>query len=125
MIGFFCLSYQAVCHRFNFLLLVCFSISNHISVFLNAHLSSHLITSLQDEKIHITIYFIPLQATKQKFSARHAFIFVKECYQKEGLLSLWRGNSATMACIIPYASIQFASHEQYKRILRVDGPGNE
>lgn len=65
------------------------------------------------------------QATKQKFSARHAFLFVRECYQKEGLFSLWRGNSATMARIIPYAAIQFAAHEQYKRILRVDAVGNE
>ncbi|MPC12539.1 Mitochondrial coenzyme A transporter SLC25A42 [Portunus trituberculatus] len=68
---------------------------------------------------------INFQATKQTFSAHNAFVFVRECYQKEGLLSLWRGNSATMARIIPYAAIQFASHEQYKRMLRVDGPGNE
>ncbi|KAG0725385.1 Mitochondrial coenzyme A transporter SLC25A42 [Chionoecetes opilio] len=68
---------------------------------------------------------INFQATKQKFSARRAFIFVRECYMKEGVVSLWRGNSATMARIVPYAAIQFASHEHYKKILRVDGPENE
>lgn len=68
---------------------------------------------------------INFQATKQKFSARHAFLFARECYQREGLLSLWRGNSATMARIVPYAAIQFASHEQFKRILRVDAQENE
>lgn len=65
------------------------------------------------------------QATQQKFSGLRAVQFLRECYQKEGLLSLWRGNSATMARIIPYAAIQFTAHEQYKRLLKVDAQNTE
>ncbi|XP_042228953.1 mitochondrial coenzyme A transporter SLC25A42-like isoform X2 [Homarus americanus] len=68
---------------------------------------------------------INFQATQQKFSARRALGFVGECYKKEGLFSLWRGNSATMARIVPYAAIQFTAHEQYKRVLRVDAPNRD
>ncbi|XP_045625278.1 mitochondrial coenzyme A transporter SLC25A42 isoform X2 [Procambarus clarkii] len=68
---------------------------------------------------------INFQATNQRFSARHALSFVLICYKKEGLISLWRGNSATMARIVPYAAIQFTAHEQFKRVLRVDEPNRE
>nr|XP_053642948.1 mitochondrial coenzyme A transporter SLC25A42-like [Cherax quadricarinatus] len=68
---------------------------------------------------------INFQATQQKFSARHALSFIVMCYKKEGLLSMWRGNSATMARIIPYAAIQFTAHEQFKRVLRIDEANRE
>ncbi|GAB0087315.1 mitochondrial coenzyme A transporter SLC25A42 [Sergentomyia squamirostris] len=54
------------------------------------------------------------------YSFRGATLFLKRAFEKEGILSLWRGNSATMARIIPYAAIQFTSHEQYKKLLKVD-----
>lgn len=41
-------------------------------------------------------------------------------YQKEGLFSLWRGNTATLARIVPYAAVQFTAHERWKRILKID-----
>ncbi|KAK2177719.1 hypothetical protein NP493_583g02033 [Ridgeia piscesae] len=51
------------------------------------------------------------------YSFRAAVKFLVKSFKQEGLLSLWRGNTATMARIIPYAAIQYAAHEQWKHIL--------
>ncbi|GFT34675.1 mitochondrial coenzyme A transporter SLC25A42 [Trichonephila clavipes] len=61
-----------------------------------------------------------LQVTNKHYSLKEALQFIVHSYRSSGLLSLWRGNSATMARIIPYASIQFTAHEQWKRILHVE-----
>ncbi|XP_033107427.1 mitochondrial coenzyme A transporter SLC25A42-like [Anneissia japonica] len=64
---------------------------------------------------------IIFQTSQLQFSAREAIRVLIKTYRNEGFIRLWRGNSATMARIIPYAAIQYASHEQYKKLLLPDG----
>lgn len=52
-----------------------------------------------------------------KFSFKKAIQFLIKTYKNEGAMALWRGNSATMVRIVPYAAIQYTAHEQYKLML--------
>ncbi|CAG2107577.1 unnamed protein product [Medioppia subpectinata] len=63
---------------------------------------------------------INFQTQKASFNFTQAFNFLVNTYKKSGLRSLWRGNSATMVRVMPYAAIQYSSHEQFKHLLRVE-----
>lgn len=69
------------------------------------------------------IYF---QVTKERrYKLKSAIKFIKVTYQNHGFFALFRGNSATMARVVPFASIQFASYEQYRHLLQVDKDGKK
>ncbi|XP_060808189.1 mitochondrial coenzyme A transporter SLC25A42 [Amyelois transitella] len=67
---------------------------------------------------------INFQTSQIPYSWRAAIDFLIRSARTEGVVALWRGNSATMARIVPYAAIQFTAHEQWKRVLRVDTPAS-
>lgn len=63
---------------------------------------------------------INFQIKRMPFSFREARNFIVNSYKSSGLSSLWRGNSATLARVLPYAAIQYTSHEQFKSLLDVE-----
>lgn len=71
------------------------------------------IAPLDRTKIHFQIH-------DARFSLNEAIKFLCNTYKQQGFTALWRGNSATMVRIIPYSALQYCSHEQCKKILKVD-----
>ncbi|CAF4847263.1 unnamed protein product, partial [Rotaria sp. Silwood1] len=63
---------------------------------------------------------INFQVRPDKFSYSLCFKFIRDTYRNEGFISLYRGNSANLARVIPAAAIYFTAHEQWKRLLATD-----
>jgi len=73
-------------------------------------LAKSSIAPLDRTKIHF-------QISDRSYSLKRAVRFLFKSAQQDGVRSLWRGNSATVIRIVPYAGIQFASHEKWKEII--------
>lgn len=67
-----------------------------------------------------SLFVIFIYSKHIKYSFRNALGFIRRTYRREGFFALYRGNSATLARILPYASCQFAAFEQFKKLLHVD-----
>ena len=76
--------------------------------------------SLYQRFVQTPQYVLAILFSEKRYRIRGAVKFLKLTYQNDGFLRLWRGNTATMARIIPYAAIQFTAHEQYKRLFGID-----
>ena len=63
---------------------------------------------------------INFQIERKPFSFKEAYLFLNDSYQRFGVTSLWRGNTATLARVVPFAAINYTSHEQFKRLLEVE-----
>ena len=55
--------------------------------------------------------------SQRAFSLRSAAREARRVVMEEGFWSLWRGNSATVVRVFPYAGMQFAAYDQYSRFF--------
>lgn len=60
---------------------------------------------------------IIFQVSERPFSLRAAVRHGADIVRNEGVLRLWKGHSAMVARVLPYASIHFAAHEQLNASL--------
>ncbi|VDK32262.1 unnamed protein product [Taenia asiatica] len=62
---------------------------------------------------------INFQTSEMCFNVKALFAFLKHSYVTAGVRSLWRGNSATLTRIFPYAAVQYGVHEHAKHYLGI------
>lgn len=57
------------------------------------------------------------QVSSVKFQLRCVPLVVRTIIKQEGFHALWRGNTATMLRVFPYAGIQFMTFDYCKKII--------
>lgn len=60
---------------------------------------------------------IMYQVTNEKFSLNKFLKVLSDIVRKDGAMALWRGHSASLLRVIPYAGIQFMTYDYAKRIF--------
>eukprot|EP00474_Spongospora_subterranea_P006869 CRZ07327.1 hypothetical protein [Spongospora subterranea] len=55
-------------------------------------------------------------SSSQQFTFSAAYRSIKQIIKDEGVMGLWKGNTATLLRIIPYAAIQYTTFEQSKKM---------
>lgn len=104
---------QAIKPLCNIIAVTMIIITSLISGAIAGGVAKTCIAPLDRTKIHFQIH-------DSRFSLHEALKFLRSTYRQHGVTALWRGNSATMVRILPYAALQYCSHEQFKILLKVD-----
>ncbi|KAM3181568.1 hypothetical protein ACTXT7_014112 [Hymenolepis weldensis] len=68
---------------------------------------------------------INFQTSEMSFNLKALLRFFKKSYRTAGITSFWRGNSATLIRIFPYAAVQYGVHERMKHFLGLTNISNE
>ncbi|CDS37230.1 solute carrier family 25 2 [Echinococcus multilocularis] len=63
---------------------------------------------------------INFQTSEMYFNVKALIKFLRHSYVTAGVRSLWRGNSATLTRIFPYAAVQYGVHERAKHYLGIN-----
>lgn len=61
-------------------------------------------------------------SSKRSFSYRECIKFLASTVRENGVTMMWKGNSATMVRIVPYAAITYMSNESYKDYFKRRDP---
>lgn len=64
---------------------------------------------------------IIFQVNKEKFTLRAALTRMGQIARTEGVQGLWKGNGAMLVRVMPYAAINYATHETLSRLLTPEG----
>jgi hypothetical protein len=66
------------------------------------------------------------QVTNEHFSLFKFPGVIVDIFRKEGMLALWKGHSASLLRVVPYAGIQFMTYDYIKRqfLAKVDSEGH-